>query len=59
MRTTALIVVALALASGLVGLYATQDEGVQEIMTWLFLVLLGVAALLVFAHLGMRDKWAT
>lgn len=50
----ALIFLVLALGAGVTGLYASGDQGVDQIMVWSFLVLLAAAAGSVFVHLGQK-----
>ena len=45
MRTTALIFLAVALGPAVLALYASNDQGLRDIMVWCFLVLLATAGL--------------
>jgi hypothetical protein len=58
MHTLALIFLVLAIGAGLTGLYASPDEGLDQIMYWSLLVLLAAAAGSVLVHIGLRGRMA-
>ncbi|HLT40549.1 MAG TPA: hypothetical protein VK034_29935 [Enhygromyxa sp.] len=50
----ALIFLAIAIGSAVTALYATNDQGLRDVLIWIFLVFLATAGLFTFADLGLR-----
>lgn len=50
----ALIFLAIAISSAVIGMYASLDQGLEHILYWSAIVNLGVAAGFWFVAMGMR-----
>jgi len=54
MITMALIFLAIAISSAVLGTYATTEQGVMQILFWAAIVNLGVAGGFLLGYMGIR-----
>jgi hypothetical protein len=55
MLTSALLFLAMAAASAVLGIYADSDQGLNEIMYWCAIIFLVTAGGFALIHLARRD----
>ncbi|HVI01211.1 MAG TPA: hypothetical protein VM869_20985 [Enhygromyxa sp.] len=54
MIITALLFLAIAIGSAVIGMYGNPEQGVDQIMYWLAIVCIGVAAAFTLISLALR-----